>query len=411
MTHQVLVIGAGYAGLTAATRVAHRTRGGDVRVTLVNRSDRFVERVRLHQVASGQPLPEWPLSRVLAGTGVRPVVAEVTGIDLERRTVHAHADGERITLAYDTLVYAPGSAAAPDPVPGAAEHAHTVAAIAGADALGGRLPALAASGGTLAVVGGGLTGIEAATELAEAHPGLRVRMITGGEPGEGLSVRGRAHVRRTLVRLGVRVREHSRVVEIREDGLVLEDGTWIAAAAVVCNVGFSVPALARDAGLELDAHGRVVVDATQRSVSHPDVYAVGDAARALGPDGRELRMACATGLPMGSKAAEAIAARMTGREPRPLAFRYYIQCVSLGRRDGLIQFVHADDAPAPFVLTGRLGALVKESVVRGASIFARMSALLPRRRPLKAAPPKSAASAEQGAVVGYSAPVSSRRVR
>ncbi|PSK83573.1 NADH dehydrogenase FAD-containing subunit [Murinocardiopsis flavida] len=390
MTHQVLVIGGGYAGLMAATRVARRTRGADVQVTLVNRIDRFVERVRLHQAGSGGPTPRWLLRDVLAGTGVRTVVAEVTGVDPERRTVHARAGGEPADLAYDTLVYAPGSGADRGAVPGAAEYAHTLAEVTGADGLAARVPALAAAGGTLAVVGGGLTGIEAATELAEAHPGLAVRMVTGGGLGAGLSERGRAHVRRVLGRLGVRLSEHARVAAVTEEGLVLDDGTPIAADAVVWNAGFTVPAMARDAGLDVDARGRVIVDATQRSVSHPDVYAVGDAARALGRVGGELRMACATGLPMGAKAADAIAARIAGRVPRPLAFRYYIQCISLGRRDGLIQFVHADDAPTPVVLTGRLGALVKEAVVRGASIAARAPYL---RRGRRTAPEPAARAA------------------
>ena len=49
-----------------------------------------------------------------------------------------------------------------------------------------------------------------------------------------------------------------------------------------------------------------------------------------------------------------------------MRFRYVIQCISLGRRDGLIQFVHADDTPHETVVTGRAAARVKELVVRGA---------------------------------------------
>jgi len=71
-------------------------------------------------------------------------------------------------------------------------------------------------------------------------------------------------------------------------------------------------------------------------------------------------------MPAAQRAVVAITDRMAGREPRPLRFRYVNQCISLGRRDGLIQFVRADDDPREMVLTGRLAALYKEAIVRGA---------------------------------------------
>jgi hypothetical protein len=77
-------------------------------------------------------------------------------------------------------------------------------------------------------------------------------------------------------------------------------------------------------------------------------------------------MACATGLPAAQATVRAITARLAGREPTPFRFRYVNQCISLGRRDGLIQFVRGDDSPREAVLTGRFAALYKEIIVRGA---------------------------------------------
>jgi NADH dehydrogenase FAD-containing subunit len=104
MTTRIVVVGAGYAGLAAA-KLAARWTGAEV--TLVNAGDRFVERVRLHQLAAGQPLRDLPLAGLLRGTGVRLVVDRVTGIDAATRTVRL---GER-ELGYDRLVYAAGSQA------------------------------------------------------------------------------------------------------------------------------------------------------------------------------------------------------------------------------------------------------------------------------------------------------------
>ncbi|WP_367136291.1 NAD(P)/FAD-dependent oxidoreductase [Saccharothrix sp. HUAS TT1] len=364
MAEHVVVIGAGYAGLVAAKVAARSTGAG---VTLVNARDRFVERVRLHQLAAGQPLRDLPLADLVRGAGVELVVDRVTDIDLRAREVRLTGGA----LAYDRLVYALGSHADLDAVPGAAEHAHAVSTQEDAEKLARALRHARA----VVVMGGGLTGIEAAAELAESRPDLDVRLVTAGGFGADLSAKGRAHLHRVFDRLGVGVRDHAEVTEVRADGLVLAGGEHVAADAVVWTAGFRVPDLAARAGLAVDDRGRVLVDHTLTSVSHPEVLAVGDAAAITRPDGLELRMACATGLPTAQRAARGLAKRLAGGEPGPIGFRYRVRCISLGRRDGLIQFVDADDRPRERVLTGRAAARVKELVVRGTVLIERHPAL------------------------------------
>ncbi|MFD7659985.1 NAD(P)/FAD-dependent oxidoreductase [Actinosynnema sp. NPDC059797] len=359
MAEHIVVVGAGYTGLAAA-KLAARWTG--CRVTLVNERDRFVERVRLHQLATGQRLRDLPLADLVRGTGVELVVDRVTGIDADVRRVRL-ANG---SLTYDRLVYALGSRADLG-VPGAAEHAHPLSTAEDAERLAGALR----TARVVAVAGGGLTGIEAAAELAEARPDLTVLLVTGSRFGTGLSAKGVRHLRSAFDRLGVRVRDRARVAEVRADGLVLDTGELVAADAVVWTAGFRVPELAREAGFEVDGNGRLVVDQTLVSVSHPEVVGVGDAAAIRREDGLELRMACATGLPTTQHAVRSLAGGLAGEEPRPLRFRYFNQCISLGRRDGLIQFVRADDTPVERVLTGRAAARYKELVVRGTVLFER----------------------------------------
>ncbi|WP_257231540.1 FAD-dependent oxidoreductase [Streptomyces sp. Rer75] len=215
------------------------------------------------------------------------------------------------------------------------------------------------------MAGAGLTGIEVATELAEAYPGRTVQLVTGGELGTGLSERGRRYLRTALDRHGVTLREHTRVCEVAAHGLVLADGGEIPTDAVVWTAGFRVPDLAREAGFAVDPRGLIMVDTTLRSISHPEVFAAGDAAAAYGPDGAASRMSCQTGLPMGAYVAGSVAASLTGRAPKPLRLRYVWQNISLGRHDGLTQFTRADDSPVAAVLTGRASARFKEAVTRG----------------------------------------------
>ncbi|MEU4078203.1 oxidoreductase [Streptomyces venezuelae] len=368
MQHRIVVLGAGYTGAVAAGRLAKRLHREDVTITLVNAEPDFVERVRLHQLAAGQELKPRPFSEMFAGTGVELKLARVTAVDVDRKTVtvsaaHGHAPEE---LAYDTLVYALGSGWNDGGVPGVAEHAHELSSRPGALRLRDRLAALSA-GRPVVVVGGGLTGVEAATEIAEARPDLDVALATHGVLGDWLSDKGRAHLRKVVTRLGITVHEHAAVGSVEADHVTTDDGRTVPADVTVWTTGFAVHPIARATALEVTDRGQIVVDGTMRSVSHPDVYAVGDAAMALGPQDKPLRMSCASGVPMAWQAADAIAARLAGVDVPRVAIRYFQQCVSLGRGEALIQFVTADDRALDRAMTGRMAALYKELICKSAA--------------------------------------------
>ncbi|MDL1900913.1 hypothetical protein FBR02_09095 [Anaerolineae bacterium CFX9] len=69
-TPHILIIGAGYAGMTAALRLSRRTRRRNVKITLINGGTHFVERIRLHQVAAAQTIRQHRITDLLRGTGV-----------------------------------------------------------------------------------------------------------------------------------------------------------------------------------------------------------------------------------------------------------------------------------------------------------------------------------------------------
>lgn len=366
MPHRIIVLGAGYSGAVAAGRLARRLRREDVAITLVNAEPDFVERVRMHQLATGQDLKPRPLSEMFAGTGVEVRLAKVTGVDVGRKTVAVVGADGADELAYDTLVYALGSGWNDHDVPGAAEHAFEIAGRPGARRLRERLARLAA-GQRVVVVGGGLTGLEAATEIADARPDLDVALAAHGGLGDWLSPKGRAHLRKVFGRLGITVYEHTAVTGVEADRVVTAGGRDIPAAVTVWTAGFAVHPIARASALDVTGSGQIVVDSTMRSVSHRDVYAVGDAAMVIGPGDKPLRMSCASGTPTAWQAADTIAARLTGGKLPNTPIRYFNQCISLGRREGLIQYVTADDRAVSAVLTGRLAAVYKELVCRGAA--------------------------------------------
>ena len=381
MQHRIVVLGAGYTGATAAGRLARRLRREDVAITLVNAEPDFVERVRMHQLATGQDLAPRPFSEMYRGTGVSLKQGKVTAVDVDRRTVTVaapDATGEE-ELEYDTLVYALGSGWNDQGVPGTAECAHEIASRPGALRLRERLAGLAA-GESVVVVGGGLTGIAAATEIAEARPDLDVALAARGGLGDWLSEKGAGHLRTVFDRLGITAHEHAAVTAVEAGHITTGDGTDIPAAVTVWTTGFAVHPIARATGLEVTGTGQIVVDRTMRSVSHPDVYVIGDAALAMGPGDKPLRMSCASGVPTAWQAADAIAARLTGTKVPTVPVRYFNQCISLGRKDGLIQYVTADDRAKSAALTGRLAALYKEIICKGAAWGVAHPLLVPARR-------------------------------
>jgi NADH:quinone reductase (non-electrogenic) len=349
---KVVVIGGGYAGTVAANRLRMRA---DVEITLVNPRPAFVDRIRLHQFVAGTGDAEVDYDTLL-GEGVRLVVDSAVRIDTLARTVRL-ASGR--VLEYDYVIYAVGSTGVtPSSVPGAAEFAFPVAELESALRLRARLDELP-PGAPVTVVGGGLTGIETAAELAER--GRTVTLVCGGTLVPSLSAPARRSIAKWLSGHGVSVLGADVVTEVRPDAVVLADG--IASGAVrpsaltIWTVGFGVPGLAADSGLRTDALGRLLTDETLTSVDNERVVAAGDAAA---PSGRPLRMSCYAAGPLGAQAADTVLSRIAGTEPAVISLAFSGACVSLGRRAAVRQLARKDDTAVNVYVGGRAGARIKE---------------------------------------------------
>lgn len=329
---KVVVIGAGYAGTIAANRLVKKA-GGDVQVTVVNPRPGFVERVRLHEHIVGSGTAVTPLTEML-DPRIRLVVGSVEKVGDGSVLL---ADGT--SLPFDRAVYAAGGA------PTAPSGTHVVGTLETAEAAHRALAGLP-DGAAVTVVGGGLTGIETAAEVAESRPGLRVRLLSEGEVGASLGDGARERVRRELDRLGV-VIERGRYTPADDEGLVL----WAIAT--------EVSDLAARSGLAVDASGRVQVDEFLRSTSDPRIVAVGDGASVPGQ-----RMSCQTALPQGAHGADNLAREIAGKPMKAYSMGYTGQNVSIGRRSAVIQAARRDDTPTRIQFGGRPATLVKEQVCK-----------------------------------------------
>jgi NADH:ubiquinone reductase (H+-translocating) len=217
----------------------------------------------------------------------------------------------------------------------------------------------------IVVLGAGYAGLVAAARLARQ----------GDRPGSWLSPRAQAYVSAAFDRLGVEVVTGT-VASVAADSLTLADGSQVPFDACIWAGGFRVTNLAT--GIAVNNRDRILVDAHLRSISHPDVYAIGDAAAASGPWGDSMAYGCRTGGFMGPYVADAIA----GRTSKPFTFRYIHQCISLGRRDAVIQFVNGtDESPRRTILKGRLAVAYKNIVLGSAIWLFRHPGPFVRRRP------------------------------
>lgn len=371
---RIVVVGAGYGGLLAAVRLAGKSRQAEV--VLVNQTEVFVERVRLHQYAANQPVRFRKLVDILDGTGIRFVHGTVDHIDLARRSVSVAGAAD---LPYDYLVYALGSLTDLDDVPGVRDHAFSLKALGprSVEDLKTLLPELDLDSGRLVVVGGGATGVEAAAEFAESYPNLQITLATRGKIMPAFPGKPRDHVVYRLAQLGVDVKSDTRIASVSANAVVREDGSEIPFDACVWCGGFKAPLLAAQAGLAVNKRGQVLIDPYMRSISHPDVFALGDAASPAYTSPIEVRMSGFTASITGAHAADCVANVLSGRTPKPLSFAYVGQGIALGRKDVIGFSTYPYGTAHSPMFTGWVGVRVREFFVN----FLGSAAILERRFP------------------------------
>ena len=362
---QIVILGAGYAGLMAALRLAGKTKKQDTSVILINGSETFMQRPRLHHVATGQEVPGEQLPDMLRGSRVRFLYGWVTAVHPQAHMVSLQTNGGFDEISFDTLVYALGSVVDQESVPGVHEHAYVLdpGGTNGAQAVGEKLEALSGSGGRVVVVGGGPTGIEAAAEIKALYPDLEVQLVTSGRFAAFKGPRVEAHICDGFLKQGISVHEHKKVMAVEQGRLRLENGEIMRFDCCLWAGGFRARPLAREAGFMTNEWGQILVDPFGRSINYPDVYAIGDAGHPIEEPGVPLRMSLITAITRGAHAADNIAALLRGKAQSPLSFAYYGQGIAMGPDDAVGFFAYPADKPRGPILRGKMAVNVRNFFV------------------------------------------------
>ncbi|MGZ0895477.1 NAD(P)/FAD-dependent oxidoreductase [Pseudomonas putida] len=342
---QILIIGAGFAGLwSALSAIRQLDLNGNkgVEVTLLAPQAELHVRPRfyepdVHTMAA-------PLQALFDAVNVRFVQGTAYHIDeAARRVGYRTRSGTRCTLPYDRLIMACGSELErPDMV--GIEHAFDVDKLDSAARLETHLKSLASlpntpARNTVVVAGGGFTGIETATELPARlratlgeDAALRVVVIDrGARIGAALGDGIRPAIEQACEALGVEWVCGATVVSVDPAGVQLDNGQRIDASTVVWTVGFKANPLTEQISGERDNRGRLHVDGNLKVKGNDAVYAAGDVAYATCDElGNHAVMSCQHAIALGRHAGNNAAAELLGVAPMAYSQPKYVTCLDLG---------------------------------------------------------------------------------
>lgn len=373
---RIVILGAGFGGLTAAQTLVEQLAPGQTAITLVDRMNYHLFTPLLYQIAACGVDP-WdiaqPIREIMQGDGITFRQSAVQSIDLDAHAVHL----DNGTLPYDYLIVALGSTTNFFHEASAEQHALPMKTIPQALAIRDRVIGAFERAATLpdgderrtlltfVVVGGGATGTELTASLADLlydvlppqYPqidfaAVRLGMIESEDRPEklGAAALDRLHAQ------GVEVILKTKASEIGADYVQTDKGETIKTATPIWATGVRANEIA--AGLA-SAHGKggtLAVDDHLRLPAHQEVYAVGDNAAYTRPDTHDLApMLAWVANQEGKTAVENIAAAIVGDAPAPFHLRPLGSAVSLGRNDGAAQF-------GPVAIDGVLGWLAWRAI-------------------------------------------------
>lgn len=350
-TRHVVVLGAGFGGLSA---VKHLARDRSVHVTLIDRNNYHLFQPLLYQVATaGLEAPQiaWPIRAILRRyPRVRFWMGNVDSVDpLDKRV---WVDGKAIS--YDYLVVSVGSTSHDYGIPGVRENAIPLKSLGDAMRIRDRVlsaveeavrtadPARRRALLTFVVVGGGPTGVELAGALAElkrhvlardypevASEEIRIVLVEATDRLLGyLSPSLSAYTRRTLEQMGVAVMTSRAVSEVTPFGVCLRDGTFIPSYVVIWTAGVTGIALP---GLPAGRNGRIATTPELYIPDLPDIYVVGDL-NGLEQDGKTLPQVAPVAMQQGAWAARNILRRIHGKPQLPFRYRDKGNLATIGRK-------------------------------------------------------------------------------
>jgi len=349
---RVVILGAGFGGLTAAKAMADIAH-----VTVVDRHNFQTFLPLLYQVSTAGLAADHvahPIRGALRKTGIQFRMGSPISIDHKNRTIKL--DSSEV-LAFDQLIVALGSVTADFSIPGVAEYALGMKSVSEALAIRAevmrRFEDLCRfeddTSFSISVVGGGPTGVEMAGAFAElvrgplkndqAHAAahIRINLIEAGPRilpmfSEKLSARAK----KDLEKLGVNVLLNTAVAELKPQSIIVKDGNEIASEVTIWAAGVKGEPAGGLLNLPL-VSSRIDVDQSLQVKNYPGIFAIGDISGFVGKDGRFLPMVAPVAMQQGRFIAKQIKRLADGKALE--AFKYIDKgsMATIGRHKAIVE--------------------------------------------------------------------------
>jgi NADH:ubiquinone reductase (H+-translocating) len=361
LTHHVVIVGAGFGGLSVALGLA----GADVAITIIDRRNHHLFQPLLYQVGTASLATSeiaWPIRHLMRKRKeVTTLLGTVSGVDTGNRRVLLDDGG---SAGYDTLVLATGAQHAYFGHDEWEPYAPALKTLEDATSIRRRIllsferaeretdPQRRAALLTFVIVGGGPTGVELAGAIAElAQQNLpqeyrhidtrraRVVLIEAGPrilPTFTQDLSDYAHA--SLERLGVEIKLGSAVRDCSDAGVIYGDQE-LAAKVILWAAGVRASAAATWAGLAADNAGRARVEADLTAPGHPEIFVIGDTATINAWQGKPVPGIAPAAKQQGAHVARTIRRRLRGDStPQPFRYRHSGNLATIGKRAAVIDF-------------------------------------------------------------------------
>jgi NADH dehydrogenase len=355
----IVLIGAGYAGVHAAKKLAKKfKKDDDVTITLIDRHSYHTMMTELHEVAAHRVEPDaiqFDLRRLFNRTKVKLVTDNVTHVDHDKKKVITET-GE---FNFDYLILGMGGEPNDFGTPGVKEHAFTLWSWEDAVKMRKQIEDMVYAAAiehdekkrramlTFTICGSGFTGIELAGELLEwkdrlakdhkLDPEEITIYVIEAAPTilNMLERRDADKAEHYLQKHGVRILKDSPIVEVRENEIVLQSGEIIPTYTLAWTAGVKANTDTESFDLEQARAGRLKVNKYMQSEDHKNVYVVGDLAYFEEEPGKPTPQIVEAAEQMGTTAAKNIIAEITGGEKVGYEGKYHGVMVSIGARYGV----------------------------------------------------------------------------
>jgi NADH dehydrogenase len=349
---RVVILGAGFGGLTAARKMA-----AFADVTVVDRHNFQTFLPLLYQVSTAGLAADHvahPVRGALRKTGVKFRMGSPISVDHKNKTIKL--DSSEV-LTFDQLIVALGSVTADFGIPGVAEHALGMKSVSEALAIRAevmrRFEDLCRFEDntifSISVVGGGPTGVEMAGAFAElvrgplkndqAHAAahIKINLIEAGPRilpmfSEKLSARAK----KDLEKLGVNVRLNTSVAELKPRSIIVKDGDPIPSEVTIWAAGVKGEPAAGILNLPL-VSSRIDVDQTLQVKHYPGIFAIGDIAGFVGKDGRFLPMVAPVAMQQGRFIAKQIKRLADGQSLQAFTYIDKGSMATIGRHKAVVE--------------------------------------------------------------------------